>query len=94
MKHMIFHPQQARTITEGDAGIVLTKEGGFFLFSSGDFNPEALTEEQGRQAVTLDAFRTALHLPAIMRVLVEMANDKSVITGLELVEKQSRALAN
>lgn len=94
MKHMLFTPQKSRPIETGDAGIVFTKEGGFFLFKTGEIQPKALTDEEIDQGIALEAFKMALSVPAVMNILVKMANDPGVIRGMDLMERHERASAN
>lgn len=95
MKHMIF-PEQQRpgNIEWGDAGVIFTKDGGFYVFSSGDIDPDNLTDVQADQAVAINALKIALKAPGIMAMLVKMASDPRVISGVELLERQERATAN
>lgn len=94
MKHMIFTEQKARPIENGDAGVIFTKEGGFYIFSTGAESPDKLTEVQTDQAIIIDALHTALKVPGVVAMLVKMSNDPKVISGIELLERQERAAAH
>lgn len=69
-----------RPINEGDAGIVLPKEGDFYVFSTGAIDPENMTDRQIEQGRVLLAFSVALKIPRIMEVLFRMSEDP-VIAG-------------
>lgn len=94
MKHMVLHQETRRPIQDGDAGIVLTKDGGFFLFATGDIERDSLSDRQVDQAAILSAFKTTLSLPPVMEIIMRLANDKSIMTGLDLLEKEHRTAAN
>jgi len=69
----------SRPIEAGDAGIVLKREGGFSVFSTGEIDPAALTPRQVEQGQILQALSVALQIPAIMHLLVTMANDPKIV---------------
>lgn len=77
---MIQHIQtEASPIGEGDAGVVLKKDGTFALFNTHEnFDPANMTERQIEQATILTAFKTALRHPSVMQVLIEVSNDPRI----------------
>jgi hypothetical protein len=69
-----------RPIEEGDAGLVLTKGGKFFVFSSHKIDVNAdLTPRQLEHAQIISAFTVALQIPQIMQVLIDLSNDPEVV---------------
>lgn len=92
---MIFPEQtQPDRIQLGDAGVIFTKDGGFYCFTSGAVDPEGITDVQADQAVAIHALRTALRTPGIMAMLVKMSTDPKVMSANELLERQERAVAH
>lgn len=92
---MIF-PEQARPdrIQHGDAGVIFTKDGGFYAFTSGEVDPNGISDIQADQAVAIHALKSALKTPGIMAMLVKMSTDPKVISAMELLERNERATAN
>lgn len=75
-----------RLIENGDAGIILKADGTFQLFNVNDsFDPENMTDRQRQQGEQLFALSIALNIPAVMQILVQMANDPNV-TGPDPVD--------
>ena len=69
-----------RPIEEGDAGVVLTKNGKFFVFNTHDnFDPSNMTERQIEQGKMIQALSVALQIPQIMDVLLQMASDPNIV---------------
>jgi hypothetical protein len=67
------------TLEEGDAGIILKKNGEFLLWNThAAIDPENLTERQAEQARILAAFTAALRIPEIMAVLLDVASDPHI----------------
>ena len=66
-------------VEEGDAGIILKKDGTFRVFNThANLDPKALTPrqiEQGKQILGLSA---ALQLPELMEILVNAASDPTL----------------
>jgi len=75
----------SRPIEDGDAGVVLKREGGFYVFSTGNVDPDNLTPRQIEQAEIIQALAVALQIPAVMHVLKTMANDPK-ITGDQVLD--------
>jgi hypothetical protein len=73
-KHIVSNP-----IQEGDAGIVLKRDGSFQLFSTGAIDADNLSPEQISQAKILNALAVALAIPQIMEVLFRMAEDPDIV---------------
>lgn len=77
----------ARPIAEGEAGIVLTAEGGFYIFNTHkDLDPENFTPLQAKQAKTLRALSIAVQIPQIMHLLETMSVDPNIV-GDGMVER-------
>lgn len=75
---MVSHP-----IEEGDAGVILRKNGEYQFFSTHDqIDPKNLTDRQYEQAMILQAFAVALKFPEVMEALAKMALDPK-IAGVE-----------
>lgn len=71
-------------IQEGDAGVVLKKDGSFQIFNThADFDPTKMTDRQIEQATILNAFKTALLHPAVLQVLIEVSNDPRIVGEIE-----------
>lgn len=67
-------------IQEGDAGIILRKDGSFQIFNThAALDADNLTDRQMEQAEMLMAFAVAIHVPAVMEVLKQMAADPLVV---------------
>lgn len=61
-------------IEEGDAGLILKKDGSFHLFNTHkDIDQSALTERQVEQGKILLSFSVALQSPQIMELLHSLA---------------------
>lgn len=66
-------------IEEGDAGVVLKRDGTFQLFNTHkNLDPNNLTPRQIEQGRTLAAFAAALQIPAIMDKLYELSEDPAL----------------
>jgi hypothetical protein len=74
-----------RPIEEGDAGVVLTRSGKFFVFNThADFDAEQMTDRQIEQAKIITAFSVALQLPAVMEVLMKISTDPKIVGEVNL----------
>lgn len=78
-----------RPIQDGDSGIVLTKDGGWFVFSCNpgltmDSKP---TPIQKTHAEILQALAVALKVPQLLDILKQAANDPNIV-GTELLDKK------
>ncbi len=71
----------AEPIQQGDAGIILRKNGDFQIFSThGDeLDPNNMTERQIEQGKILMAFATAMQIPRVMELLIEMSLDPDIV---------------
>lgn len=70
----------ATPVQEGDAGLILRKDGSWQIFNChANMDPEKLTDRQREQGETLLAFAVALQLPEIMDILKKMANDPAIV---------------
>jgi hypothetical protein len=70
----------SQPISEGDAGIVLKKDGSFQIFNThAAVDPSNMTERQIEQTETLMAFAVALQIPEIMTILKQMSHDPNVV---------------
>ena len=67
-----------RPIEAGDSGLILTADGGFFVFNTGKIDPENLTETQIMHADILRGFVIALKVPQLMDILIQAANDPAI----------------
>lgn len=65
-------------IEEGDAGIILKRDGTFRIFSTGKIDADNLTEAQREQGERLIALSTALRHEQVMDVLKRIAADPAV----------------
>ena len=73
-------------IEDGDAGIILRKDGSFRVFNTHkNITAENITERQIEQGMILMAFGVALKNPAVMRVLFELSQDPRIVG--DIVEK-------
>ncbi len=80
MKSLLTLENTPRPIKEGDAGIVLTGEGGFFVFGCNEnLDLNNLTARQAEQGRALLALSVALQFPQIMDVLVRMSEDPKIV---------------
>ena len=69
-----------RAINEGDAGLILGKDGKFFIFNThAKIDVANMTEIQAAQADILEAFTVAMSIPAILQTLIQMAKDPAVV---------------
>lgn len=74
-------------IQEGDAGVILRRDGSYHFFNThAGLDGANLTARQLEQAETLLAFAVALEHPAIMELLKNMASDPA-ITGGSIIDK-------
>jgi hypothetical protein len=69
-------------IQEGDAGIVLKKDGSFQIFTTGDVSG-SLTTEQQVQSTRLMALVVALSTPSIMDSLIEASSEIKLDLGVK-----------
>jgi hypothetical protein len=85
--------QVANLVTEplqpGDAAIILKPNGEWRVATTGDLDPNGLTDAQVAQAETLMALMVALRYPQVMQVLKNLAADPNVV-GEDPVEVTSR----
>jgi hypothetical protein len=66
-------------IEEGDAGVILKKNGEFVVFNThGAIDPDNLTDRQVEQGQQLLGIAAALRVPQLMEVLLKVANDPTV----------------
>ncbi len=73
----------ATPIEEGEAGVILKKDGTFQVFNShADMDPNNLTERQLEQGRMLLGLALALRVPGIMEKLVELAIAESSEDGV------------
>lgn len=71
-------------IGEGDAGVILKKDGSFQVFNTyKTFDPENITDRQREQVEAVMAFSVALKFPAIMQILVQMSQDPDIVKNLK-----------
>lgn len=68
-----------RPITEGDCGVILRKDGGFQIFSTGKIDPGNMTELQMEQGLLLTALSLCLAAPQLRQMLLQMASDPAII---------------
>lgn len=73
-KHLVNSP-----IENGDAGLILKADGTFQIFSTGEVNPDRLTDRQIDQGRKLNALALALAIPNVMHVLLQMADDPQIV---------------
>ena len=66
-------------IEEGDAGVILKRDGSFRIFSTGNLDADNLDEQQLDQGRKLNALALALSLPQVMSVLLRMASDPDIV---------------
>jgi hypothetical protein len=67
-------------IQEGDAGLILRKNGDFQIFNThASIDPENLTDRQREHGDILRAFSLALQIPNVMELLKAMSNDPAII---------------
>lgn len=67
-------------ISEGDAGLVLKKDGSFQIFNThADIDPTNMSPRQIEQTETLMAFAVALQHPEIMTILKQMSQDPAIV---------------
>jgi hypothetical protein len=70
----------SQPIGEGDAGIILKKDGSFQIFNThAAIDPSNMTERQIEQTETLMAFAVALQIPEIMAILKQMSQDPAIV---------------
>ena len=63
-------------IEEGDAGVILKKDGSFQLFNTHEsISSDSMTERQIEQGRTLLAFSVALQVPAVMEALNQFVTE-------------------
>ena len=78
LSHMTL--ETPRKIETGDAGLVLTHDGNYFVFNTHEsLDPENLTERQIEQGRVIEAFMLALRFPQVMNVLFTMVQDPNVV---------------
>lgn len=79
--HTLLGPSQLQSspIEEGDAGIVLKSDGTFRVFSTGNIDPNNMTEAQLDQGEKLVALSLALSIPDVLNMLKAMANDPEIV---------------
>jgi hypothetical protein len=71
----------SQPIGEGDAGIILRKDGSFQIFNTHEnIDSENLTERQVQQGEILMAFAVAMQIPDVMKLLVNISKDPEVIS--------------
>lgn len=67
-------------IQEGDAGLILRKDGNFHIFNChATIDVDNLTPRQIEQVEILQAFAVALKHPQVMEVLKTMSNDPRIV---------------
>lgn len=66
-------------IEEGDAGIILKRDGTFRVFTTGEIEAAKLTDTQLNQGMKLQALALALAVPQMMNVLMQMAQDTDIV---------------
>lgn len=85
--HLTLKEITATPIQEGDAGVILKKDGTFEIFNAhANIDPANMTERQLEQGQILMALSVALKIPAVMAILVNMANDPNVV-GEAIIDK-------
>jgi hypothetical protein len=78
----------ATPIEEGDAGVILKKDGTFQVFNTHtDLDPKNLTEMQIQQGRMILGLTIALKVPEIMEKLIELALDESANGVTELGQR-------
>lgn len=64
-------------IQDGDAGLILRKDGSFQIFSTGTIDPDALTKRQQEQGELLTLFALVINSPEIRSMLTDVVNSVS-----------------
>jgi hypothetical protein len=78
----------ATPIEEGDAGVIIKKDGSFQVFNTHmDLDPKNLTEMQIQQGRMILGLTIALKVPEIMEKLIELALDESANGVTELGQR-------
>lgn len=68
-----------RPIQEGDCGVILRKEGGFDLFSTGSVDPDQLTVIQMEHGLIMTALAILLRAPETRTMLIKLASDPEIV---------------
>jgi hypothetical protein len=73
-----------KPIETGDCGVILRKDGSFQIFSTGEIDPNNLTDRQVEQSTLLMAITICFNLPELKQSLIKLATDPGVLQKVKI----------